>query len=98
MKSSIRYVGDLKGFMTTELAEAMRAVKLADAATETWKSESAAVDAAMNSNPTDASYDSYMKGFMNAPQAGAKESLGAEDAKKKLKDDIVAKQIAIGKA
>jgi len=57
MKSSIRYVADLKRDMYTELAEAMRAVKLADAATETWKHESAAVDAALNSNPTDASYE-----------------------------------------
>ena len=65
MKSSIRYVADLKRDMYTELAEAMRAVKLADAATETWKHESAAVDAALNSNPTDASYEQYMKTFMN---------------------------------
>lgn len=52
--------------MHTELVEAKKAVQLADAATETWRAESAAVDAAMNANPSDDSYDDYMKAFAAA--------------------------------
>ena len=68
MKASIRYVGDVRRFMHTELAEAKKAVQLSDAATETWHTESAIAEAAMTSNPSDASYDDYMKAFAAARQ------------------------------
>jgi len=88
MKASIRYVGDVRRFMHTELAEAKKAVQLSDAATETWRHESAAVEAATSSNG-EAAYGDYMKASAAARTgAPAKSSAPAKDKAAAPVEDI----------